>query len=863
MDFEFLERILDGREKPTNLSFALLKHITENFSDDREIGHGGFATVYKGVLPNESVAVKRIRNVYTINETFFYREVDSLLNIEHKNVVRFLGFCASTDQIAIPIGGSKEHIYAEVRERLLCFEYISNGSLKRYITDELRGLEWNTRYEIIRGICEGLHHLHKEKQIYHMDLKPENILLDKDMVPKITDFGLSRLDEKSKTMSEDRHGSLGYCAPEYLHRGKMSFKSDMYSLGVIIIELLTGEKAIHNNNNNVLRRWRHRWKKTGKETPLVYEQVAKCVEIGLLCLEIDPSKRPFIWDIIHAIREMEGVNGTISNDSEYTFGQLNPYSKDDMLGIEPLDLHFPFQLNKKSSCTFQLTNETDSYIAFNVEHMNPLSYCALPQKGIIPPRSKCNVEITMEPQGKALRDRTSEFTVWSTKVNDGLAIEDITTSMFIQEATNVVDEVNLDVVFDASEACMVAGRTPDVKPRITDGCEKLKNWKLVDIFDPGHLQARHCPDSATYPTKVVRLLYTNDGTALLSLGSDGVHKLWKWQRSDRNHKLKSTASVSPHLWQPESGLVMVNYASDGIPKEATACIVVSKNDFYVVSASGGEISLYSMRTFKVMATFMAPPPAATFLAFYPHDYNIIAIGLEDSTIQIYDIRSDEVKSKLKGHQKKITGLAFSLSMNVLVSSGADAQLCIWSIDGWDKKKSKYIQPPANHSRALVGDTSVQFHNDQTHLLVVQQSQLSIYDENLECLRSWNPRDALPAPVSSAIYSCDGLLVYAGFCDGAIGVFEAGSLRLRCRIVLSAYVPSSISSGGSVYPMVVAAHPLEPNQIAVGMSDGEVHVLEPLKADRKWGVAHPQDNGAHPNFGDLFDDFFLEDFFQEV
>lgn len=134
MDLEVLERILDGREKPTNLSFELLKNITENFSEDREIGHGGFAMVYKGMLPNGNVAVKRIKNSHSINETFFYREVDSLLNIEYKNVVRFLGFCASTDQTAIQIEGSKQYIYAEVRERLLCFEYISNGSLQKYIT---------------------------------------------------------------------------------------------------------------------------------------------------------------------------------------------------------------------------------------------------------------------------------------------------------------------------------------------------------------------------------------------------------------------------------------------------------------------------------------------------------------------------------------------------------------------------------------------------------------------------------------------------------------------------------------------------------------------------------------------------------
>ncbi|EMS62430.1 Cysteine-rich receptor-like protein kinase 26 [Triticum urartu] len=208
-----------------------------------------------GVLSNGNIAVKRIKSSHSIKETSFYHEVGSLLNIEHENVIRFLGFCASTDQIAIKVRGSKEHIYAEVRERLLCFEYINNGSLRKYITDELRGLEWKTRYEIIRGICEGLYHLHHEKKIYHMDMKPENILLDNDMVPKITDFGLSRLDEKSQTMSEVRLGSLGYFAPEYLLQGKKSFKSDMYSLGVIIIELVTGQKVIPKNKNNMIASW--------------------------------------------------------------------------------------------------------------------------------------------------------------------------------------------------------------------------------------------------------------------------------------------------------------------------------------------------------------------------------------------------------------------------------------------------------------------------------------------------------------------------------------------------------------------------------------------------------------------------------
>jgi hypothetical protein len=181
------------------------------------------------------------------------------------------------------------------------------------------------------------------------------------------------------------------------------------------------------------------------------------------------------------------------------------------------------------------------------------------------------------------------------------------------------------------------------------------------------------------------------------------------------------------------------------------------------------------------------------------------------------------------------------------------QLCVWSIDGWEKKKSRYIKHPSS-SGALVGDTMVQFHYDEMHFLVVHESQLAIYDCQLECLCSvshsqhlhnnisaslsnhmqscllsqstnillhdlhhacrmllivsmhythwyltfhnfimqWFPRDALPAPISSAVYSFGCVLVFAGFCDGAIGIFEAKSLTFRCRIAPSAYIPSLIS-----------------------------------------------------------------------
>lgn len=395
---------------------------------------------------------------------------------------------------------------------------------------------------------------------------------------------------------------------------------------------------------------------------------------------------------------------------------------------------------------------------------------------------------------------------------------------------------------------MDSSRLVDVKPRISDDIDKIKSWKIPDIVDPSHLKALRLPDPVT-AGKVVRLIYTNSGLAVLALASNAVHKLWKWQRSERNPSGKATAYFQPQMWQPPSGTPMTNDINESNPaEESAACIALSKNDSYVMSASGGKVSLFNMMTFKVMTTFMSPPPAATFLAFHPQDNNIIAIGMEDSTIQIYNVRVDEVKTKIKGHQNRITGLAFSQTLNVLVSSGADAQLCVWNIDGWEKKKSRFIQVPAGRQSPLVGETKVQFHNDQTHLLVVHESQIAVYDSKLECLRSWSPKDALPAPISSAIYSCDGLLVYTGFCDGAVGVFDADNLRLRCRIAPSAYIPSLGVSSNTAYPLVIAGHPSEPNQIAVGMSDGSVHVVEPCDVEMKWGntASHSQDNGPLPS-----------------
>lgn len=231
--------LLDESVQPRDLPLPLLEDITGGFSCDQEIGRGGFAVVYKGTLKNGAVAVKKLINTH-IHENKFQQEVGCLMKAKHKNVVRFLGYCADTQGKMANYNG--KFVMADVQQRLLCFEYLPR-SLDVYITDASKRLEWTKLYKIIKGICEGLHYLHENK-IVHLDIKPSNTLLDDNMVPKIADFGLSRCfdENQSRAVTSKLIGSMGYMAPEF-YSGEITFKSDIYSLGVIITEILTGKKG--------------------------------------------------------------------------------------------------------------------------------------------------------------------------------------------------------------------------------------------------------------------------------------------------------------------------------------------------------------------------------------------------------------------------------------------------------------------------------------------------------------------------------------------------------------------------------------------------------------------------------------------
>ncbi|KAF7081842.1 hypothetical protein CFC21_085749 [Triticum aestivum] len=295
--------LLDARAEPTDLPLSLLREITNGFSDDLQIGNGGFAVVYKGMLGKGMVAVKRLSERFDIKEIKFNEEVSCLLNVKHKNIVRFLGYCSDTQGIMMNYEG--KNVLADVRQRLLCFEYLAKGSLDKYITGPSCGLEWRKRYLIIKGVCEGLYYLHVKQRIVHLDLKPANILLDDNMAPKIADFGLSRrFDEKqSRDFTSKLMGTLGYLAPEFLS-GEITFKLDIYSLGVIIIEILTGKKGYHDVEDVLGMSWNRLAKSHG-------DIQLERAETGIECTENKATKGLVTQHITDRLDEAESTGWSI------------------------------------------------------------------------------------------------------------------------------------------------------------------------------------------------------------------------------------------------------------------------------------------------------------------------------------------------------------------------------------------------------------------------------------------------------------------------------------------------------------------------------------------------------------------------
>ncbi|KAG5613609.1 hypothetical protein H5410_024890 [Solanum commersonii] len=335
-----------------SFTFKELALATQNFREANLLGEGGFGSVYKGRLESGlasllfAVAIKQLNLDGLQGHQEFIVEVLMLSLLHHKNLVNLIGYCTDGDQRLLvyefmPMGSLENHLFG-----LLSLVTVVEGAVQahvlsyseQYVTIDIVDLEpgkkplsWSTRLKIASGAAHGLEYLHCEANppVIYRDLKSSNILLDNDFNPKLSDFGLAKLGPVGENthVSTRVMGTYGYCAPEYAMSGKLTLKSDIYSLGVVLLELITGRKAYDNSKEageQNLVVWSRPFLKDRRKfvhmvDPLLNGQFSvrslhHAVAITAMCIQEQVSFRPIISDIVVALDYL--VSQAESSDSQ-------------------------------------------------------------------------------------------------------------------------------------------------------------------------------------------------------------------------------------------------------------------------------------------------------------------------------------------------------------------------------------------------------------------------------------------------------------------------------------------------------------------------------------------------------------------
>ncbi|KAL8111783.1 hypothetical protein AgCh_019471 [Apium graveolens] len=287
-------------------AFKELRTATNHFNSKNILGSGGFGIVYKGCLNDGTmIAVKRLKEYNTLGgEIQFQTEVELISLALHRNLLRLLGFCTTEN------------------ERLLVYPYMANGSVASRLKDHVRGrpiLDWSRRKKIALGTARGLFYLHEhcDPRIIHRDVKAANILLDEDFEAVVGDFGLAKLlDHRDSHVTTAVRGTVGHIAPEYLSTGQSSEKTDVFSFGILLLELITGQKALDfggaANQKVVMLDWVKKLSQDGnlelivdKDLKKKYDKIEleEIVQVALLCTQFNPANRPKMSEVL---RMLEG-----------------------------------------------------------------------------------------------------------------------------------------------------------------------------------------------------------------------------------------------------------------------------------------------------------------------------------------------------------------------------------------------------------------------------------------------------------------------------------------------------------------------------------------------------------------------------
>ncbi|KAJ1276345.1 hypothetical protein BS78_05G207700 [Paspalum vaginatum] len=329
---------VEGRNSEFTLyNFSQVLEATANFSEENKLGQGGFGAVYKGQFPNGlEVAVKRLASHSGQGFTEFKNEILLIANLQHTNLVRLLG-CSTQGQ-----------------EKTLVYEYLPNKSLDFFIFDDTRRalLPWTRRLAIIEGIAQGLVYLHKHSRlrVIHRDLKASNILLDREMNPKISDFGLAKIFSTNDTEGNTRRivGTYGYMAPEYASEGLFSVKSDVFSFGVLVLEIIIGKRtsSIHGYGDfiNLLGYAWQLWNEglwlqivdSSLVTKVHTPEMMRCINIALLCVQENAADRP---TMSHVVSMLSSESMRLPQPNHPAYFHIRVATEDVSTVVEPYSIN--------------------------------------------------------------------------------------------------------------------------------------------------------------------------------------------------------------------------------------------------------------------------------------------------------------------------------------------------------------------------------------------------------------------------------------------------------------------------------------------------------------------------------------------
>ncbi|KAG6793036.1 hypothetical protein POTOM_002219 [Populus tomentosa] len=298
---EYMDDEFERGTGPKKFSYQELARATSNFKDEEKLGEGGFGGVYKGFLKeiDSFVAVKRVSRGSKQGVKEYAAEVKIISRLRHRNLVQLIGWCH------------------ERKELLLVYEFMPHGSLDSHLFKETSLLTWEVRYKIVQGLASGLLYLHEEWEqcVVHRDIKSSNIMLDSEFNAKLGDFGLARLVDHGKgSQTTVLAGTMGYMAPECAMTGKASRESDVYSFGIVALEIACGRKPINpkasNEDHVSMVQWVWELYGEGKLLEAVdprlcgdfnKTQMERLMIVGLSCAHPDEHLRPSIRQALHVL----------------------------------------------------------------------------------------------------------------------------------------------------------------------------------------------------------------------------------------------------------------------------------------------------------------------------------------------------------------------------------------------------------------------------------------------------------------------------------------------------------------------------------------------------------------------------------